>query len=31
MDGPAHRAANDVEWTVEVFALAMQGILDNSG
>jgi DNA polymerase III epsilon subunit family exonuclease len=30
MDGPAHRAANDVEWTVEIFALAMQGIIDNT-
>ena len=27
-DGPAHRAFADVEWTIEIFAMAMQGIID---
>ena len=27
-DGPAHRAFADVEWTLEIFAMAMQGIID---
>ena len=27
-DGPAHRAFADVEWTLEIFAMAMQGLID---
>ena len=27
-DGPAHRAFADVVWTLEIFSMAMQGILD---
>lgn len=27
-EGPAHRASADVEWTLEVFAMAMQRLLD---
>ena len=27
-DGPAHRAFADVEWTLEIFSMAMQGLLD---
>ena len=27
-DGQAHRAAADVEWTLEIFAMAMQGLVD---
>lgn len=27
-EGPAHRAAADIEWTLEVFAMALQRILD---
>jgi DNA polymerase III epsilon subunit family exonuclease len=26
-DGPAHRAFADVEWTLEIFEMAMQGLL----
>jgi DNA polymerase-3 subunit epsilon len=29
-DGPAHRAFADVEWTLEIFEMAMQGLLDRS-
>ncbi len=28
-DGPAHRAFADVEWTLEIFAMAMQGLVDS--
>ncbi len=28
IDGQAHRAATDVEWTLEIFAMAMQAIID---
>ena len=28
-DGPAHRAFADVEWTLEIFSMAMQGIIDS--
>ncbi len=27
-DGPAHRALVDAEWTLEIFSMAMQGLLD---
>ena len=27
-DGPAHRAFADVEWTLEIFSMALQGLLD---
>jgi DNA polymerase III epsilon subunit family exonuclease len=30
-DGPAHRAFADVEWTEEIFAMAMQGLIDSRG
>lgn len=28
LDGPAHRAFADVEWTLEIFQMAMQGLLN---
>ena len=28
LEGPAHRAFADVEWTLEIFKMAMQGIID---
>lgn len=28
LEGPAHRAFADVEWTLEIFAMAMQGLVD---
>lgn len=31
LDGPAHRAFADIEWTLEVFAMAMQRLLDRDG
>lgn len=30
-DGPAHRAFADVEWTLEIFEMAMQGLLKGYG
>jgi DNA polymerase III subunit epsilon len=30
LEGPAHRAFSDVEWTLEIFQMAMQGLLDVS-
>lgn len=31
LEGPAHRAFADVEWTLEIFQMAMQGLIEAMG